>query len=123
MCFKYLWLCVLVGISLIGTGYSTNPSISGDFPDPSIIYTGGAWWAFATSNGGTHVQAATSRDFNSWIYQFGVDMLPNLPPWVSNENPDVWAPNVVQIVSCNLMYSHHRLIYVSLGREYICALL
>lgn len=97
-----LLLSALIGLSLFQStlaGQAARPSVQGDFPDPSIIHAGGLWWAFATNAGGSHVQVATSNDFNNWIYKGGYDALPRLPAWVSRDRPDVWAPNVVQIVS------------------------
>lgn len=74
------------------------PAIDADFPDPSIVHVGDNWYAFATEGNGVHVQMASSRDFEQWDRAIGLDVLPELPKWVDQSRPDVWAPNVIRVV-------------------------
>lgn len=80
-----------------------GPAITSDFPDPSIIQVDGAWYAFGTSSvydyTNVHVQFATSSDFKNWDLQAGQDAMPDLPAWVDASKPEVWAPDVNQLVS------------------------
>ncbi|GAB7362113.1 hypothetical protein MBLNU230_g2141t1 [Neophaeotheca triangularis] len=81
-----------------------GPKLGGvNFPDPSIIKVGNAWYAFATRTKGSsvHIQVAKSTDFERWTLikdpagnQY--DALPDLrqAPWVYQENPGTWAPDV-----------------------------
>lgn len=79
-----------------------GPKLGGaNFPDPSIIKVGSTWYAFATRTRGSsiHIQVAQSVDFARWTMikdssgnQY--DALPNLPPWVFQQNPGTWAPDV-----------------------------
>lgn len=78
------------------------PAFSADFPDPSLLEDNGKWYAFATEDGSTHVQLATSSDFRTWQYHSGVDVLPQLPPWVNRTDSRVWAPKVWKRV-CTLL--------------------
>lgn len=82
----------------------TVASISVDFPDPAIIQTGDTWWAYATNANGTNIQLASSskESFDGrWKRHVGYDVLPKLPAWVQQNKSDVWAPSVVQTVSCS----------------------
>src|ERR1700753_1213155 len=76
---------------------TTAPSIPLDFPDPAVIQVQNTWYAFATNSKGINVQLASSPDFNNWnVLQ--KDALPQLPNWVNANNPEVWAPDVIQRV-------------------------
>lgn len=75
--------------------FSNGPVITSNFPDPAFINVGGTYYAFATSNGAQNVQIATSPDFITWTVT-GNDALPTIPSWSTG---DVWAPDVVQVVS------------------------
>ncbi|KAF4308635.1 glycoside hydrolase family 43 protein [Botryosphaeria dothidea] len=75
---------------------AVNEVISSNFPDPSIVKVGTTWYSFATNSGGINVQIAKSLDFKSWTVISGKDALPNLPRWVNNTDPAVWAPDVIQ---------------------------
>jgi Glycosyl hydrolases family 43 len=73
------------------------PVHSGDFPDPSVMFYNGVYYAFATqsttSNGSTiNVQVSTSLDGVTWSELNNVDALPNLPSWAQEGN--TWAPSV-----------------------------
>ena len=78
--------------------FSNGPVITSDFPDPAFINVGGTYYAFATSNGKTNVQMATSPDFDTWTVTGG-DALPNIPSWSTGT---VWAPDVIQVVGSTL---------------------
>jgi beta-xylosidase len=70
-----------------------------NFPDPAIIQTEQGYYAFGTQSNGVRVPVARSDDFTSWALLEGTDALPEpLPAWVKADNPQVWAPDVVQIV-------------------------
>ncbi|KAL3496124.1 glycosyl hydrolase [Aspergillus germanicus] len=69
-----------------------------NFPDPAIIHTEQGYYAFGTQSNGVRVPVARSDDFSSWALLEGTDALPEpLPAWVKADNPQVWAPDVVQI--------------------------
>jgi beta-xylosidase len=76
-----------------------------DYPDPAIVSVNNKWTAFGTQslydNKQIHIQVASSSDFNSWSLHNGQDALPNLPGWVDQSNPLVWAPDVMHLVSSN----------------------
>ncbi|KAJ7447206.1 glycosyl hydrolase [Mycena latifolia] len=77
----------------------TGPVISQDFADPALIWVPeeNLWFAFAThDNAGHRVQIASSSDFNTWTVEGG-NVLPNVPSWVYQASPNVWAPMVIQI--------------------------
>ena len=85
-----------------------TPVMNGqNFPDPAVIKVGNSWYGFATNgkvNGKLiHVQMAHTSDFKNWIYDSGVDALPNLPSWVDPDKPRVWAPDVVQLDNGNFV--------------------
>ncbi|KAK8209815.1 glycosyl hydrolase [Phyllosticta capitalensis] len=77
-----------------GETYVRGPVIERNFPDPSIIYWNGTWWAFATENESVHIQVASSPDFVDWTYMEGQDALPDPPAWVNASAPNTWAPDV-----------------------------
>ena len=75
------------------------------FPDPSITWAEGKWWAFATGtrDGFLHFQLASSTDYKAWHIERNpngqqYDPLPKVPSWVHNgESPETWAPDVVKL--------------------------
>ncbi|THY21186.1 glycoside hydrolase family 43 protein [Aureobasidium pullulans] len=76
----------------------SGPHITTDFPDPSILRVGSTWYAFAGQSlydyKSTHIQFATSTDFETWTLQPGNDMLPDLPSWVDSSKNHIWAPDI-----------------------------
>ncbi|KAK2812067.1 hypothetical protein FQN50_001778 [Emmonsiellopsis sp. PD_5] len=86
--------------SLVFTpGFWTNPIqckprlvINQDFPDPALLTTPDAYYAFGTNNFGKRVQVAKSIDFESWTV-LDVDALAGVGPWEKEEN--TWAPGVI----------------------------
>ena len=81
----------------------SGPVIASNFQDPSVVESGGTWYAYAGVNGnppGINVLVATSTDFSTWTVRSGYDALPKLPSWAASP-PHVWAPDVTQLV-CTL---------------------
>jgi arabinan endo-1,5-alpha-L-arabinosidase len=79
-----------------GEGVYTNPVFDEDFPDPTVVRTGGGWfYVYATQAlvGGRmqNIQAARSRDLKHW--ERTGDALPSKPAW-ANETQFFWAPDV-----------------------------
>jgi beta-xylosidase len=71
---------------------AANPVIPGDHPDPSLLRSGGGWYATATS--GDWLPAfplLRSRDLVHWR-QVGA-VLPRRPAWADT---DFWAPELVR---------------------------
>jgi hypothetical protein len=74
-------------------------AVGSDFPDPAIIFVDNTWYGFATSGNGVHIQLSTTQNFQGqWNMWTNYDVLPTLPSWVDAGQPDVWAPDVVQVV-------------------------
>lgn len=79
-------------------------SIEIDFPDPSIIQVGDTWYSFATNGNGVNVQFSSTKSVQgSWARSAGYDALPTLPAWASATRPEIWAPDVVQIVCISMV--------------------
>lgn len=78
----------------IGQAGYANPVIDANFPDPSILNDGGAYYAYAT-NSGQNMPAQRSRDLIHWTPMS--DAMPILPEWAKPGR--TWAPNVVAIES------------------------
>ena len=75
---------------------SKGIEIDRDFPDPTVIRAGDAYYAYATQtetdNGFTNIQLARSKDLQEWFY-LG-EALPEKPAW-AQDNQAYWAPHVV----------------------------
>jgi hypothetical protein len=69
--------------------------INADFPDPTFVRDGAAWYAFATNGMRGNVQVARSTDFRTWTSR--PDALPQLPAWAAAGH--TWAPAVARIES------------------------
>jgi beta-xylosidase len=76
------------------------PVYAGDFPDPSIIVTGGTYWAYSTGSAGRNLQVMSSVDLHTWSVP--LDPLPVLPSWASSGR--TWAPGVIRIGPAYVMY-------------------
>jgi beta-xylosidase len=72
---------------------SASGPLAADFPDPFVLPSDGAYYAFATGAAGRHVQVARSTDLASWAVL--PDALPRLPAWASTEEGLTWAPTVL----------------------------
>jgi hypothetical protein len=78
-------------------------ALNSDFPDPTVVRVGETMFGFATGAGGVNVQMATRHADGAqkplnWGLFHGIDALPTLPHWVESRDPQVWAPNVVELV-------------------------
>ena len=75
------------------------PVHDSDFPDPSILQWGNAYYAFATQNFAApnetiNIQGATSSDGVNWTPWRGSAVLPHVGAWAKPGN--TWAPAVVR---------------------------
>lgn len=86
------------------TSSNSKPVLAVNFPDPALVESGGAWYAFATSGNGKNVQAAVSGDFlnPAWRLLQDADVLPDPGAWAVNDQ-NIWAPGVTQLVSRSLV--------------------
>lgn len=107
----------------VASSETAAASIGGDFPDPSIIQVGDTWYSFATNVNGVNVQFASTQNVQgSWTPSPDYDALPTLPAWASPTRPEIWAPDVVQIVctySCSGPSPSHRLTKSSKGSGFV----
>ena len=71
-----------------------------DFPDPSVVWGGDRFYAFATNGGPRNVQMSTSTDLVHWTEP--VDAVPTLPSW--SKPGYTWAPDVAKIGDQWVMY-------------------
>lgn len=76
----------------LGPKTYTNPVIDRNFPDPSLLKVGGAFYGYAT-NDGENMLCETSPDLVHWTAL--PDAMPVLPGWA---RPDrTWAPEVLAL--------------------------
>ena len=86
-----------------------------NFPDPSIVVTGGRYVAYGTSTGGAYLPAMTSGDLRTWVARpayrhpadggdpYYNDALPVPAAWSPDRDVDgrlkkeIWAPGVAEI--------------------------
>ncbi|HEY2428341.1 MAG TPA: family 43 glycosylhydrolase, partial [Acidimicrobiales bacterium] len=88
------------GSTIVTPSLSTAPVYGKDFPDPSVLYTGGQYVAYATGTGGLNLQMMTSTDLLHWGTV--ADPLLNLPTWAL---PGwTWAPGVIPLGGKFVMY-------------------
>lgn len=101
--FTLLATALLSSAAPVDRRSTSGAVITTDFPDPSLISVNNQWFAFGTQSlydyKNIHIQVASSSDFSSWSLHGGQDALPNLPGWVNQSNPLVWAPDVMHLVS------------------------
>ena len=81
-------------------GAFQRPVYRGDFPDPSILVSGGTYWAYGTGTAGKNLQVMSSTDLLHWAAPS--DPLPELPAWASPGR--TWAPAVIEIGGTFVMY-------------------
>ncbi|WP_437615921.1 family 43 glycosylhydrolase [Sorangium sp. So ce834] len=75
-----------------GGGVYANPVVPGDFPDPSVLRVGRAYWATATSSEwGAPFPLLRSTDLVNWDRVGSV--FPDLPSWASGS---LWAPEITE---------------------------
>ena len=77
---------------------STGPVLTANFPDPSVLRASGRYYGFATRTPQIHVQVAEATDFTSWTLHRDYDAMPEVPEWVYLELPEIWSPDVSQLV-------------------------
>lgn len=73
-----------------------GPVIRGNFPDPGVIPIDGNYYAFSTSSTGLHVPWMSTAEAPT-LNVDSADALPAPGAWA--EARDIWAPDVVQLVS------------------------
>jgi hypothetical protein len=67
--------------------------LGADFPDPSVVWGGDRWYAFATNAGGRNVQVSSSPDLAHWSDPG--DAAPSLPAWAMTGF--TWAPTAAPV--------------------------
>lgn len=129
---KITWLITLIALSvaiimvvitvpvvlLVDDAHNDDPSyynsanrpvrVVHDFPDPGLIQVNSTWYAYATvatpdNPDVPHVPVSTSRNFSSWDWLQGYDVMPAMSSWETNMNQ--YAPDVIQRVSNPTYYS------------------
>lgn len=71
----------------------TNPVISQDFPDPSMLEVDGTFYLYGTRTRGTNLQVRSSPDLVHWTAH--PDPLPVLGSWTAPDK--TWAPEVTRV--------------------------
>jgi Glycosyl hydrolases family 43 len=70
-----------------------QPYSTGDFPDPSVLFAGGLYYAYSTEVGIDNIPFTTSTDGIHWSKDYG-DALPSLPAWATFGS--TWSPTVAR---------------------------
>jgi beta-xylosidase len=97
-----LWTSATIVISAMATAGSASassawtPVFGKDFPDPTVLAYGGAFYAYSTQVWLYNVPGASSSDTLSWA-GYNEDVMPSLAPWVAWGSG--WAPTVERNVS------------------------
>lgn len=82
---------------------STSPVYAADFPDPMVLHSGSAYYAYSTQTSwekaGTVFPILRSTDLVNWTY--AGDAFAGAPHWGSG---DWWAPDVIQQGSTFYLY-------------------
>ena len=90
-------LCLAASLVFTASGLGpktyTNPVIDQNFPDPSLLRDGGAYYAYATNNG-LNLPCERSPDLVHWTPL--PDAMPSLPGWAKPGR--TWAPEVLCVV-------------------------
>jgi beta-xylosidase len=97
-------MVVLIPAVLTGCKPTTKAAYNGDFPDPSVIRIGLAYYAFGTQALGGHpaIQRLVSTDMKTWRVPSPADALLALPKWADGSG--TWAPAVWQVGNRLVMY-------------------
>jgi beta-xylosidase len=82
-------------------GRLADPVWLGDFPDPFVLVTDSAYYAYATNVGRANVPVLRSRDLLHW--SSAGDALPVLPSWAESGRRLTWAPAVAKVGSSYLV--------------------
>jgi beta-xylosidase len=86
-----------------------NPVFASNFPDPMVYEDSDTdFVAVATNGDGMNVRTLLSKDLVSW--EWGTDLLPQLPAWSSPGK--VWAPELVEVSE-----RRYVLYYTSIGPD------
>lgn len=64
----------------------------GDFPDPSLLFVNGTYYAYSTNTEGENLPVMSSRDLVHWR-RIG-DAMAFLPTWAAGWSGFTWAPSV-----------------------------
>jgi Glycosyl hydrolases family 43 len=70
-----------------------DPVINQDFPDPSIVQSGGTYYAYSTQVSTSNIPVSVSTDGMHWS-SATTDAMPVLPSWA--QFGFTWSPSVVQ---------------------------
>jgi hypothetical protein len=70
-----------------------EPTINRDFPDPTVLYSGGVYYAYSTQVSQYNVPFATSPDGEHWSPGYR-DAMPTLAAWARFGR--TWAPTVAE---------------------------
>ena len=77
-----------------------NPVLPGDWPDPTVLRSGDAWWAATTATSNRGMPVLTSTDLVHWTPAGSIFAAP--PRW---SRPDTfWAPALEQVGSRFVVY-------------------
>lgn len=75
------------------SGASWEPAFNRDFPDPTVLYANGTYYAYSTEVLGDSIPFTTSTDGVHWSSTYG-DAMPTLASWASFGF--TWAPTVAE---------------------------
>jgi len=95
----------------------TNPVLTGNFADPSVLKVGDTWYAYATGDLVVNLQVARSSDLVRW--ERLDDALPELPEWSALQKGLTWAPEVARTPAGFVLY--YTLRHAASGRQCISA--
>jgi beta-xylosidase len=82
------------------------PVLDTDFPDPFVLPTSDGLVAYATNTYRrghlVHVQMSRSADGRTWSPPH--EAMPVTPAWARQDQPDIWAPEVIKAYGRYVMY-------------------
>jgi beta-xylosidase len=79
-----------------------NPVITANFPDPFILKVEDEYFAYSTNSNTRNVPLYRSTDLVNW--EFARDVMPALASWVTLNESNVWAPEVLAVGDQYLLY-------------------
>ncbi|WP_143517305.1 glycoside hydrolase family 43 protein [Pseudonocardia sp. MH-G8] len=98
---RFPWLARLLGTAP-SDGRSrapVSPVIARDFPDPDVVVVDGAYYAYSTNSGYAgnlaHLPVQRADALTGPWTEVG-DGFPELPGWVAEDPPHVWAPELAR---------------------------
>jgi len=95
------WLPTAPPAGAAPAGNYQNP-LTRDAPDPDVVYSGGTYYAFATTGNFEAIQLFESTDLAHWTPQPWPGALVAEPAWASPG--EEWAPSVAEVGGAWLMY-------------------